>query len=229
MVLWLPVPSAAGTIDVGSAYAHPTVAAGIAAAADGDTVQIHAGQGPEAKGAYLESVEIDGDRTLTIAGVGMPVLRSGNAAGGFFSIAGAGTVTIRGVAFDGTGDRRAARLRGSAVVIIEDCTVDDTGYVYGGGALRVADNASLTIARTTLTASTATGVGGFVHVGSSLSPGPALVVQDSRFSGGATIGNNDGGAVYCNADRGCTFERTTFAANASGGDGGAIAGESGTP
>ena len=229
MLVWLSVGAGAGTIDVGSGYSHTTVAAGVAAASDGDTIAIHAGQGPEAKGAYLETVEIDDARTLTIAGVGMPLLRSGDPTDGFFAISGAGAVTLRGLAFDGGGANRAARLSGAATVIIEDCAFDDTASLGGGGALNVDDTVDLTIARTTFANSTSQGVGGFIQIGSNLGPELALRVEDSSFSGGQTVGNNDGGAVYCNAAGGCTFERTTFAGNTAGSDGGAIAGEAQAP
>ena len=239
-----PAVHAASTIYVGpgggtggcAAPAFATIAAGVAAAADGDTVHVCAGTYALTESVYIE-------RSLALVGDGAPTTIIVGHEGNLIIVAPSWrqTLSFSGLTFRHTqvGYGASIRLRDFfGNVTVSDCTFngDDVAYVRGIEAF----GADLAITRSTftgygagqwgteggaiyhemgrLTVVDSTFTGNHATVGGAIWAGDRVSISGSTFSGNSATG---GGGAISGVD--LTITNSTFSGNTAGISGGAIA------
>lgn len=218
----LPATALGATWRVGStgafspgATAQPTVSDALAAASDGDVIELGAG-------TFDDKLSVDVDVTLRSVATGAtPTTLGWSGSGIAVSVLGGAEVSVEGVRFTTLNDKRCMRVVQSSTVTLTDATFEDCTHTTDGGALFVQSGATATARRTTFTATPglsmvpADGRGGFVLVEGS------LVVRGGRFAGGtATQGGAvfvDGGDVDIGSDTTFGLDTTDFEDNTATG------------
>lgn len=193
----LPVPS----------LAYPTLADAVAAAADGDRIEVD-GSYVGADGALLV------DRALVIVGIeGRPVLRT-TAADGLFVVDAGGSLVLDHVRFEGEGANRAIHLVAGNVTLLESEIVAVHNDADGGAVYVENDpKNALEVVDCTFDGASAQD-GGFLAA-----VGGAITISGSSFANGAA---ERGGHLFTEANASVDIDRSTFLAGATSKEGGAI-------